>query len=260
MNDADVSTAVSFARQIGGDVKERDELPDIGFVAWYVGAGDSLTLLTGAEGDGAELVVQVDLNHLSAGEDDDDPRVSIIDQLVEILPRVDDRPYLAAFVLTHPDQDHCRGFEQLLDEVLIGELWVTPRIFEEYKADLCDDATAFREEADRRLAVTTSGEAWSGDRIRVVGRDELFESEPYDTLPDEARSPVGSSTTMIDGWNVEGVFTVAFHGPLEVSGDTDRNDTSLAMRVTLASGECEQRILFLGGSRSREPRHAVERG
>ncbi len=75
-----------------------------------------MTLLTGQQGDGAELVVQVDLNHLTAGEDDDEPHVPIIDQLVEVLPKVDDRPYLAVFVLTHPDQDHCRGFKRLLDE------------------------------------------------------------------------------------------------------------------------------------------------
>ena len=202
-------------------MKRRDELPKVGLVAWYVGAGDSLTLLTGQQGDGAELVVQVDLNHLTAGEEEDEPQVAIIDQLVEVLPRVDDRPYLAVFVLTHPDQDHCRGFERLLDEVLIGELWVTPRIFEEYKADLCDDATAFRKEADRRLSVTCSGEAGSGDRLRVVGRDEMFDSAPYSDLPDEARSPVGTSTTMLDGWEVEGVFAAAFHGPLEVSEDTE---------------------------------------
>ena len=162
-------------------MKNRDDLPDSGFVAWYVGAGDSLTLLSGQDGDGAELVIQVDLNHLSASEDDDDPHVPIIDQLIEILPKIGDRPYLAAFVLTHPDQDHCRGFEQLLDDVLIGELWVTPRIFEEYKADLCDDATAFRKEADRRLDAMASGDGKSGNRIRVVARDELFESEPYNT-------------------------------------------------------------------------------
>lgn len=118
---------------------KREELPDVGLVAWYVGSGDSLTLLTGEEGDGAEVIVQVDLNHLSAGDDDDNPHVAIVSQLVEILPEVDGRPYLAVFVLTHPDQDHCRGFKTLLEDenVLIGELWMTPRIFEEYKADLC---------------------------------------------------------------------------------------------------------------------------
>ena len=227
-------------------MKKRDDLPDMGLVAWYVGAGDSLTLLSGHEGDGAELTIQVDLNHLSAGQDDDEPHVPIIDQLIEILPKVDGRSYLAAFVLTHPDQDHCRGFEQLLDDVLIGELWVTPRIFDEYKADLCDDATAFRNEADRRLEAMANGDDESGNRIRVVAPDELFETKPYNTLPQEARSPVGTSTSMIDGHDAENAFIATFHGPLDVGDDTDRNDTSLAMRVTLNSGACEQRILFLG--------------
>ncbi len=229
-------------------MKKRDDLPGVGLVAWYVGAGGSLTLLTGEEGDGAELIVQVDLNHLSAGDDDDDPHVPIVSQLVEILPGVDGRPYLAAFVLTHPDQDHCRGFKTLLEDedVLIGELWMTPRIFDEYKADLCDDATAFREEADRRLAVLADGEASSGDRLRVVGRDELFELDQLKDLPEEARSPIESTTTSVDGWDLEGAFCAGFHGLPDVDEDTDRNDTSLVMRVTLESGGCEQRILFLG--------------
>lgn len=227
-------------------MKGRDDLPQVGLVAWYVGAGDSFTLLLGKHGNGVELVAQVDLNHLTAGEDDDDPHVPVIDQLVEILPVVDGRPYLAVFTLTHPDQDHCRGFAKLLDEVLIGELWVTPRIFEEYKSDLCDDATKFREEADRRLPLMCKGDAASGDRIRVVGGEELFDSKPYSDLPDDARSPVGSDTTVLDGQDAEGTITATFLGPLEVDADTDRNDTSLAMRVALTAGDCEQRILFLG--------------
>ncbi len=226
---------------------QRDELPDTGLVAWYVGSGDSLTLLTGRKGD-TELIVQVDLNHLSLSDDDDDPHVPIVQQLVGILPKVDGRPYLAAFVLTHPDQDHCRGFKQLLQDenVLIGELWITPRIFEEYKADLCEDAAAFREEADRRLTLLKDRIAGSGDRLRVVGRQDLFELDQLKFLPEDARSPIGSSTTLVDGQNLEGSFTAGFHGLPDVDENSDRNDTSLAMRVTLSAGNCEQRILFLG--------------
>ena len=227
-------------------MKKREDLPEVGFVAWYVGSGDSLTILSGQGGDSAELVIQVDINHLSAAEDDDEPYVPIIDQLVEILPKVGDRPYLAAFVLTHPDQDHCGGFEQLLDDVLIGELWATPRVFGEQKSDLCDDAIAFLNEADRRLEAMISGDDESGNRIRVVAPVEVFESEPFKALPSEAQSPVGSSTAMIDGVDTKGAFSATFHGPLDVGEDTDRNDTSLAMRVALASGACEQRVLFLG--------------
>ncbi|WP_420638134.1 hypothetical protein [Candidatus Poriferisocius sp.] len=229
-------------------MKKRDDLPDVGLVAWYVGAGDSLTLLTGQERDGAELIVQVDLNHMSLGEDDQEPHVPVIRQLVEILPVVDERPYLAAFVLTHPDQDHCRGFRQLLEEekVLIGELWMTPRIFEEYQSELCDDAIAFREEADRRLAAIKVGASGSGNRLRVVGRDDLFELSDLQVLPYDARSSIGSVTTFLDGWDLEGSFEAGFHGLPDVGEDVDRNDTSLVMRVTMSAGDCAQRVLFLG--------------
>src|SRR5581483_11302937 len=104
----------------------------------------------------------------------------------------DGRPYLSVFLLTHPDQDHCRGFADLLDRVTIGELWFTPRVFREAKGDLCEDAVAFRNEAHRR--VTACGGADSvlsvpaGDRVRVVGYDELFEEDPYDQLPATLRS------------------------------------------------------------------------
>ncbi len=229
-------------------MKKRTELPAAGLVAWYVGAGDSLTIITGQKGDGAELILQVDLNHMTLGEDGDEPAVPIIDQLVEILPRVDDEPYLAAFALTHPDEDHCRGFARLLEEVQIGELWATPRIFDEYKTELSDDATAFREEADRRVAEMDKGGAASGDRIRVVGAEDLFGSEPYDSLPDEARSQIGSSTSVLDGWDAGDAFLATFHGPNDVADTTDRNDTSLAMGVTLVADGCEQRALLLGDS------------
>ncbi|WP_419925331.1 hypothetical protein [Candidatus Poriferisocius sp.] len=88
---------------------DRDSLPGIGFVSWFVGAGDSFTLLTGKEGGSGELVLRVDLNHLELSEDDDEPQVAVIDQLAEILPEVNWKPYLAAFALTHPDRTTAGG-------------------------------------------------------------------------------------------------------------------------------------------------------
>ena len=120
------------------------KLPKRGLVFWPVANGDSTTVVIDSA-----THLQVDLNHLEKSEDDDAPTWSIVDELVKRLPKKDERPYLAAFALAHPDQDHCRGFAKLLDEVDLGELWFTPRVFRECKKDLCDDAKAFKKEAER---------------------------------------------------------------------------------------------------------------
>ena len=120
-------------------------LPIQGYVQWPVGTGDSTTVCMADE-----LVMQIDLHHLGVSEKEGDPHTPIVDRLIALLPKQGKRPYLAVFVLTHPDEDHCLGFKQLLANVAIGELWFSPRIFREYKKELCSDALAFR---DRKSVV-----------------------------------------------------------------------------------------------------------
>ena len=53
------------------------------------------------------------------------------------------------------------GFADLLDQVQIGELWATPRLWREYDDPMaaapCEDAVAFRDESERRVAATMCG-------------------------------------------------------------------------------------------------------
>src|SRR5437899_12368828 len=95
-----------------------DSLPSRGFVFWPVGCGDSTTVVLEAD-----VVMQVDLHHLECASDDDDPRIPVLDRLIPLLPKHDDKPYLALFVLSHPDEDHCLGFKELQKRAAIGELW-----------------------------------------------------------------------------------------------------------------------------------------
>ncbi|WP_419925330.1 hypothetical protein [Candidatus Poriferisocius sp.] len=125
-------------------------------------------------------------------------------------------------------------------------MWVTPRIFDEYKSELSDDAEAFRNEADRRLKIAVKGKAKSGDRIRVIGHKDVLASKPYSDLSDSAKSEIGTAVESIDGHDTSGRFTAVFCGPADADEDADRNDTSLAMQVTLADGDCSQRFLLLG--------------
>lgn len=102
-------------------------LPARGAVFWPVGTGDSTTVVVD---DG--VVMQVDLHDLAKADSDENPEVAVVDRLVDALPIVDGEPYLATFVLTHADKDHCLGFADLLAKVRIGELWSTPRLWREY--------------------------------------------------------------------------------------------------------------------------------
>jgi len=128
------------------------ELPAMGAVFWPVGSGDSTTVVVSNE-----VVMQIDLRDMAKADMEDNPETPVVDRLVEALPTNEDGdPYLAVFALTHADQDHCLGFAELLERVTIGELWATPRLWREYEQatdeNLCDDAKAFQEEAERRVA------------------------------------------------------------------------------------------------------------
>jgi len=216
-------------------------LPPTGFVHWPVGNGDSTTVCIDAK-----TLVQVDLNHLASAEDDDDPRTPLLDHLVPLLPKVDGRPYLPLFVLTHPDLDHCRGFAELLKRATIGELWFTPRVFREFKSELCDDAQAFQKVAKRRVKQAIAGKQGAGERVRIIGRDELLEEEGFKGFPKERLTAPGSTITEIDGADRVDAVRIFLHAPFKDDSDGDRNDTSVGMQVTLLREGGEGRALLLG--------------
>lgn len=220
------------------------KLPKKGFVFWPVGNGDSTTIVIKEN----ELIMQVDLRHCESADDDDSPMIPVVDELVRLLPKRNGRPYLALFVLTHPDEDHCLGFKELLKKVTIGELWHTPRVFREYKKDLCEDAQAIREEARRRRDVTieNNGEVESGDRVRVIGHDDIFEEDDYKDFPQYWRTTPGNSVTEVDGEEVGDVFEAFIHAPFKDDMDDTRNNTSLAFQISLMEGEHTGKALFFG--------------
>ena len=192
--------------------------------------------------------MQVDLNHLEKSEDNDDLTWPIVDELVKHLPKKDQRPYLAAFALTHPDQDHCRGFAKLLDEVDVGELWFTPRVFREYKKDLCEDAKGFKKEAERRVKKTIDarGDPGAGHRVRIFGYSELLDEDKFKNFPDDRLTVPGNELATIDEKNVSSKFRAFVHAPFKDDDAGDRNDTSLGMQVTLLDGTKKLRALLLG--------------
>ena len=220
------------------------ELPKKGFVFWPVGTGDSSTICVNDE-----VVIQIDLHNLDAADADDDARTPIVERLVELLPQKDRKPYLAVFVLTHPDLDHCKGFKDLREKVTIGELWFAPRIFRENASDLSDDAKDFRKEAKRRVKITREAddEVKAGDRVRIIGYSDLLEEEDFEGFPEDRLTTPGNPITELDGEDLKEEFEAFVHSPFK-DDDTasERNETSVGLRIELHEKEGVGRGLFLG--------------
>ena len=225
-------------------------MPRRGIIFWPVGTGDSTTIVVDED-----HVVQVDLHDMAQADRDDAVVTPVVDVLAACLPERDGRPYLAVLVLTHADQDHCRGFADLLEAVTIGELWATPRLWREYEdadAVICDDARAFQEEAERRVGATRAAAARgeqpaSGDRILVVGYDTDREQHAYADLPGEYLTGPGHAVTSLDGDDVSAAFEAFIHAPFKDDCAAARNETSLALQVTLHDpGGADATVLLLG--------------
>ena len=223
------------------------KLPDKkSVVFWPIGTGDSTTLVIRPK----ELVMQIDLRHLEQSENDDEPEWDIINHLVETLPNKAGKPYLASFALTHPDKDHIQGFAELLKRIHIGELWHTPRVFRNQtgQESLCDDAKAFRAEAERRRMeiLKASGKVKSGDRLRIVGHDDILSEEKYRKIPDSCKSRPGDIVTSLDGVNLDGQLAIFIHAPFKDEQEGDKNQTSLSLNVRLSEGDSNIQLFFFG--------------
>ena len=219
--------------------------PQQGIIFWPVGTGDSTTIRVAEQ-----VYLQVDIRHMAKSEDGDDPAWPVIDELIEILPTVGGKPHLSVFALTHPDKDHCQGFEELRNRVSISEIWMSPKTFREYKQneELCDDAEAFHKEAMRRVKATirASGDPGSGHRIRIIGYDDLLQEDDFEGFPSEMVSIPGKTVTTLDGEDHSDVFSAFVHAPYKEDSYGDRNDCSLAFQISLYNGVGTGKALLMG--------------
>ncbi len=221
------------------------KLPKKGFVFYPVSTGDSTTIVVK---DNA-VIMHVDLHNCEGEADDDSKPFPIVDELVRLLPKKNNKPYLSVFAMTHPDDDHILGFGDLLSKVTIGEIWHTPRIFREYRKDLSKDAQKFRDEAQRRrkIMIDKNGAVSAGDRLRVIGHDEgIFKDPDYKDFPAEARSYPGGTIEILDGEDFSGVFEAFVHAPFKDDSSDTRNNTSLALQITLTEGNNTGKALLFG--------------
>jgi hypothetical protein len=215
-------------------------------VYWPVGTGDSTTLVLKP----GDIVMQIDLRHLEKADDPEEPEWPIIDQLVKDMPKRNGRPYLALFVLTHPDKDHIQGFAELLKKVQIGEIWHTPKIFRDQsdQESLCDDAKAFRKEAHRRRKAILDNHSnlKSGNRLRVIGHDDILGEDDYKDLPGICKSRPGEIVTQVDGIDLSKDFQAFIHAPFKDDQAKDKNNTSLSLNIVIWDEKKYGQFFFFG--------------
>ena len=139
-----------------------------------VGNGD-MTLIKIASGDSFYTVL-VDMNIRDSASDDEE-QCDALSALHGLLEKDETgRPYVDVLLLTHPDQDHIRGFNEHffrgkledyvspkageLHKIFVCEIWSSPLVFRRKSINfpLCQDAVDFNAEARRRVSSIVSAD------------------------------------------------------------------------------------------------------
>ena len=183
------------------------------------------------------------------------------------------RPFVDLFISTHPHDDHCKGFgenfyhgdvakydeDKNKDEIIIEELWVTPRGF---KDDLSLPAADVRKEAKRRRKLYDDDLYFTGSRgnyLRIIGydKDKEFDSR-YCYVPGKLVTTVhGSSLSWLD---------IFIHAPFKEDVETskkydDKNATSIVVQLGFKIIGCtgyKSRVLMGGDAEHEVWQHILD--
>lgn len=205
--------------------------------------------------------ILVDINIRQVGEGVRDVAKDLRDRLTS---DENGRPYVDVMVLSHPDQDHCRGLEEHFHlgplteyddkaetkKIVIREMWSSPIIFRRASVShtLSSDAKAWAKEARRRVKLfKDNGIGGNGDRILILGED--IEGKT-DGLGEILFRP-GDSITKISG-KEQTNFSALLLAPL-IATDIDdeieltKNESSVIFNYCIGVGKVADAVHFLSG-------------
>ena len=191
--------------------------------------------------DNSTILIDCKISEKSKDEKEE-TTFNVKEDLLKSIKTKDGNPFIDIFVLTHPDNDHCLGFEKNFyqgapenyeekhkknNEIIIGELWVTSKLF---TYDQSDDANKVRSEANRRKKLYDEKDKdsdKSGNRLIIVGYDG---TEKLENVPHYVPS------NNVDVFNGKKNELVSFfiHAPFKddlQSAESGKNETSIAFQV-----------------------------
>jgi len=214
--------------------------------------------------DNTQILIDCNITEDSRDEDEES-RYHVHAHLLKYGKKLNGKiPHVDAFILTHADQDHCRGFETTFYTgdpasyaekhirqglLLIDELWFTPRIFSPHEDELCESAQVFRKEALRRMALhkaRAAGRDNPGNRIRIIG----YTDNPDRKGLDHVTTVPGTYVHVIDGKRKTD-FCFFVHAPFKLETDaawSERNDTSVVLQARFdVEGTPDAAFALFGG-------------
>jgi len=222
---------------------------------FQVGTGDmSLVRLA----DTSVTTILIDCRIRAGADDPGDEMPDVARALRERLQwDAKDRPFVNAFLLSHPDLDHCAGFgkhfwlgkpedypDDKLDRwerrIMIRELWSSPLVFRRRSKNhlLSKDAQAFNTEARRRVKHWRDyGCAGDGNRILVMGEDVKGKTDDLSQILIKA----GQTFSTIAGESLSGFFTSQLLAPApheddaELEEELTKNESSVIMNMQISA-------------------------
>jgi hypothetical protein len=209
--------------------------------------------------------ILIDINIRAAADDPDEDTPDVATTLRDRLTRDSHgRLYVDAFLITHPDKDHCTGLKKhfhmgppdewskAADKIFVRELWSSPMVFRRASAQhvLCDDAKAFNSEARRRVQKyrDTYGVVSDGDRILILGEDEGGKTDDLGPILVKADATFSTVNGQYD-WTM----TARLLAPQPKSDDADeeeirsKNHSSTILNFSLSGDSVADACRFLSG-------------
>ena len=208
--------------------------------------------------------ILIDINIRAAADDPDDDTPDVAAKLRDKLSRdAEGHLYVDALLVSHPDEDHCRGlrkhfhlgspddWSKTADKIFIRELWSSPMVFRRASRhhNLCDDAKACNTEARRRVRKFRESpqSVDDGNRILILGEDENGKTDGLQNI----LVRVDQEFSRING-RIDQSMKALLLAPLPTDDDGDeellsKNNSSTILRFSLSGDGVHDKCRFLTG-------------